>query len=229
MLIISGRGKRAIEDHFDRAPELEAALAGKEHAQAPVPEENQPDIFYVRQGQPRGLGHAVFTARGFVGHVPFLVLLPDEILLSGCDLVKRMMEVRRRYGGSVVALARVDADRVDRYGVVLPRWVEDDVCLLEDMVEKPAPADAPSNLAIIGRYVISPAVFGILENMAPGAGGEIQLTDAIKLLSTREPVHGVVYHGVRFDTGTLAGHVAATLYLARRRPDLWQEVERLLQ
>src|SRR5437763_12416523 len=183
ILFVTGRGKGAIEDHFDVAYELEQALAAKGSderlAQIREPAELA-SVNYTRQGNPRGLGHAVLCAAGHVGDEPFAVLLGDDFIHPSDPLLRRMIDVRARYGGSVVALMQVDSDQVSQYGVVAIEPTDtEDVVTLTDLVEKPAPADAPSNWIIIGRYVCDPAVFEVLRNTPPGRGNEIQLTDAL--------------------------------------------------
>src|SRR6516225_4932610 len=210
VLLITGRGKGAIEDHFDRAFELEQTLAakGKDEQLARVREpEELAKIHYIRQGAPKGLGHAVLCAASHVGDEPFAVLLGDDFIHPSDPLLQRMIDARERYGGSVVALMEVGIDQISLYGAVaFEPTGEDDVVRLTDMVEKPPPDEAPSNKVIIGRYVCDPAIFGVLRETPPGRGGEIQVTDALKTLAQMPPadgggVHGVMFHGRRFDTG----------------------------
>ena len=206
VLLITGRSKRSIEDHFDRNYELEEALAAKDETErlAQVRESSElATVHYVRQGDPKGLGHAVFCAAQHVGDEPFAVLLGDDLIDSRDPLLSRMIEVRKRYGGSVVALMEVDPELVSQYGcAAIEPTDEDGVVRITDLVEKPAPDDAPSNWIIIGRYVCDPAVFGVLRDTPPGRGGEIQLTDALMTLAKTSPaegggVHGVLFHGRR--------------------------------
>src|SRR6202007_3170175 len=194
VLLITGRSKRSIEDHFDRAYELEEALTAKEDWDklAMVRESSElATVHYVRQGDPKGLGHAVLCAAQHVGHEPFAVLLGDDLIDSRNPLLKRMIEVRRRYGGSVVALMEVDPEQVSQYGAAaITPTAEEDVVTVTDMVEKPVPGSAPSNWILIGRYVCDPAIFEVLRNTPPGRGGEIQLTDALLTLAKMSPAEG---------------------------------------
>src|SRR5215469_4345440 len=232
VLLVTGRGKGAIEDHFDRAPELEEALAAKGNderlARVREPEELAM-IHTIRQGAPRGLGHAVLCAARHVGDHPFAVLLGDDFIHLGDPLLQRMIEVRGQYGGSVVALMQVDSDQVSRYGVVAAEPTgTDGVVTVTDLVEKPAPADAPSNWIVIGRYVCDPAVFGVLERTPPGRGGEIQLTDALRTLAQMPAadgggVRGVQFRGRRFDTGNPVDYLRTIVQFACERPDIAAE------
>jgi len=232
VLLVTGRGKGAIEDHFDRAPELEEALAAKGNderlARVREPEELAM-IHTIRQGAPRGLGHAVLCAARHVGDHPFAVLLGDDFIHLGDPLLQRMIEVRGQYGGPVVALMQVDSDQVSRYGVVAAEPTgTDGVVTVTDLVEKPAPADAPSNWIVIGRYVCDPAVFGVLERTPPGRGGEIQLTDALRTLAQMPAadgggVRGVQFRGRRFDTGNPVDYLRTIVQFACERPDIAAE------
>jgi UTP--glucose-1-phosphate uridylyltransferase len=229
ILLITGRGKRAIEDHFDRAYELEQALTAKGDTAglAKIQESNElAAVHYVRQGTAKGLGHAVLCAAGHVGNEPFAVLLADDFIHPDELLLRRMIEVRARFGGSVVALMEVDSDQISLYGAVAmePTGV-DGVVALTDMVEKPAPADAPSNWIIIGRYVCDPAVFGVLRDTPPGRGNEIQLTDALKTLAQMPAeqggrVYGVQFRGRRYDTGNRLDFLRTTIQFACERPEI---------
>ena len=232
ILLVTGRGKGAIEDHFDRAPELEQALAAKgdDKRLARVTEPDELAMIHsVRQGAPKGLGHAVLCAAQHVGDHPFAVLLGDDFIHPRDPLLQRMIEVRGQYGGSVVALMQVDSDQVSQYGVVAAEPTDTDgVVTVTDMVEKPAPADAPSNWIVIGRYVCDPAAFGVLERTAPGRGGEIQLTDALKTLAQMPAgegggVRGVQFRGRRFDTGNPADYLRTIVQFACERPDIAAE------
>src|SRR5690242_13764575 len=207
VLMVTGRNKRSIEDHFDVAYELEDALRAKgdeerlNQVKEPV---DLATMHYVRQGEPKGLGHAVLCAKQHVGHEPFACLLGDDIIDPRDPLLKRMIEVRATYGGSVVALMEVPREHVSLYGAAaIEPTDEDDVVRVTDLVEKPPADEAPSNWAIIGRYVIDPAVFEVLERTPPGRGGEIQLTDALRTLAATAPgeggpVHGVLFRGRRY-------------------------------
>ncbi|MFJ4826479.1 UTP--glucose-1-phosphate uridylyltransferase GalU [Streptomyces bacillaris] len=231
VLLITGRNKRALEDHFDRNYELESALQKKGDADrlARVQESSSlATTHYVRQGDPRGLGHAVLCAAPHVGDQPFAVLLGDDLIDPRDPLLARMIEVQERHGGSVVALMEVEPSQIHLYGCAAVETTEDgDVVKVTDLVEKPAPADAPSNYAIIGRYVLDPAVFDVLRQTEPGRGGEIQLTDALQTLAADEkiggPVHGVVFKGRRYDTGDRGDYLRAIVRLACEREDLGPE------
>jgi UTP--glucose-1-phosphate uridylyltransferase len=233
VLLITGRSKRSIEDHFDRAYELEEALAAKDDTDrlALVRASSElAHVHYVRQGVPRGLGHAVLCAEQHVGNQPFAVLLGDDLIDAKDHLLIRMIEVRQRYGGSVVALMEVDPEQVSQYGcAAIEPTGEDDVVSITDLVEKPVPGEAPSRWIIIGRYVCDPSVFGILKDTPPGRGGEIQLTDALRelvRLGDSEPgggVHGVLFRGRRFDTGNKLDYLRTMVQFACERPDLAQE------
>ncbi|MFF4158979.1 UTP--glucose-1-phosphate uridylyltransferase [Streptomyces sp. NPDC001678] len=227
VLMITGRNKRALEDHFDRAHELETVLEAKgdERRLALVRESSAlATVHYARQGDPLGLGHAVLAAEAHVGPNPFAVLLGDDLIDPRDPLLARMIEVRERHGGSVVALTEVPEDRIHLYGCAVVEPTEEaDAPRITGLVEKPAPGTAPSRYAVIGRYVLDPAVFEVLRHTAPGRGGEIQLTDALHELATTGvggPVHGVVFRGRRYDTGDRADYLKATVRLACERSDL---------
>ena len=222
ILIITGRNKRAIEDHFDRAVELEMTLKaqGKYDLLGLVQELSRVTIHYVRQKEPKGLGHAVLCARHFVGVEPFAVLLGDDIMDAEVPVLKQLMDVHEDCGGSVLGVQEVPRDRVSSYGVVKPKPVKERLWLAEDLVEKPSIEEAPSRLAVLGRYIISPEIFDILETTQPGRGGEIQLTDALKKLSEREPVFAYEFEGRRYDVGDKQGFLEATVDFALKRPDL---------
>ncbi|GAA3201441.1 UTP--glucose-1-phosphate uridylyltransferase GalU [Actinocorallia longicatena] len=232
VLMITGRSKRSIEDHFDRAYELEDALRNKgdQVRLASIQESAElAQIHYVRQGEPKGLGHAVHCARQHVGHEPFAVLLGDDLIASQDNLLQRMIEVRQQYGGSVVALMEVDPAQVSKFGcAAISAGSEEDVVNVTDLVEKPAADEAPSNWIIIGRYVLDPAVFDVLEKTPPGRGGEIQLTDALRTLATMDPeagggVHGVLFRGSRYDTGDKLDYLRTVVQFATEREDLGAE------
>ncbi len=229
VLLITGRSKRSIEDHFDRNYELEEALAAKDDSDrlALVRESSQlATMHYVRQGDPRGLGHAVLCAAQHVGSQPFAVLLGDDVIDPRDPLLTRMIEVRNRYGGSVVALMEVDPEQVSQYGcAAISPTAEDDVVTVTDLVEKPVPGEAPSRWIIIGRYVCDPAVFEVLRHTPPGRGGEIQLTDALRELARGDGggVHGVLFRGHRYDTGNKLDYLRTLVQFACERPDLSDE------
>jgi UTP--glucose-1-phosphate uridylyltransferase len=224
VLLITGRSKRSIEDHFDRAYELEEALVAKEDWDklALVRESSElATMHYVRQGAPKGLGHAVLCAAQHVGHEPFAVLLGDDLIDPKDPLLVRMIDIRNSYGGSVVALMEVNAEEVSLYGcAAVEATAEDDVVMITDLVEKPAPGTAPSRWIVIGRYVCDPEVFDVLRETQPGRGGEIQLTDALKVLAAKGELRGVLFTGRRFDTGNKQDYLRTMVMFAAERPDL---------
>lgn len=239
VLMITGRNKRALEDHFDRVPVLERQLAeqGKDALLASVLETNElgGDLHYVRQGDPKGLGHAVLRAKRHVGDEAFAVLLGDDLIDEKEDLLSRMVEVQERTGGSVVALMEVPREAISAYGAAAIETVEGEEGFVKitGLVEKPAADEAPSNYAVIGRYVLSPKVFEVLENTAPGRGNEIQLTDALQTLAQgdgeREGVYGVVFSGRRFDTGDKLSYLKANVILASERPEFGDDLRAWLK
>ncbi|MGW1837993.1 UTP--glucose-1-phosphate uridylyltransferase GalU [Streptomyces sp. NPDC002067] len=231
VLMVTGRNKRPLEDHFDRNYELEEALhrKGDESRLAKVQESSDlATMHYVRQGNPKGLGHAILCAAPHVGDQPFAVLLGDDLIDPRDPLLQRMIDIQERHGGSVIALMEVDPAQIHLYGCAAATPTgDDDVVVVSDLVEKPDPEHAPSNLAIIGRYVLDPAVFDVLRETAPGRGGEIQITDALQTLaadpSLGGPVHGVVFKGRRYDTGDRGDYLRAIVRLACEREDLGPE------
>ncbi|MGY1746920.1 UTP--glucose-1-phosphate uridylyltransferase [Blastococcus sp. SYSU D00695] len=225
VLMVTGRNKAAIEDFFDRVPELEAALEKKGDAGrlAAVSESTDvAQVHFVRQGEARGLGHAVLQAAAFVGEEPFAVLLGDDLIDARDHLLEQMLAVQADKGGCVVALLDVGAENIDKYGAVaIEEDTSEGVVTITGLVEKPPVDEAPSSLAIIGRYVLAPEVFDVLRETEPGRGGEIQLTDALATLVARgEPVHGVVFDGRRYDTGDKLDYLKAVVRLAVEREDL---------
>ncbi|GAB3282501.1 UTP--glucose-1-phosphate uridylyltransferase GalU [Sinomonas notoginsengisoli] len=236
ILMITGRNKRALEDHFDRVPSLEAMLEAKGDSKklAAIQESNNlGDIHYVRQGDPKGLGHAVLCAERHVGREPFAVLLGDDLIDERDELLSEMIRVQQATGGSVVALMEVPLDSISAYGSADVTAVEgEDYVQVHGLVEKPSPEDAPSNLAIIGRYVLHPAVFEVLHGTEPGRGGEIQLTDALQTLARREGegggVYGVVFRGRRYDTGDKLSYLKAVVTLACARDEFGDELRHWL-
>ncbi|MEU2880610.1 UTP--glucose-1-phosphate uridylyltransferase GalU [Streptomyces sp. NPDC007070] len=224
ILMVTGRHKRAIEDHFDQAFELEQALAAKGDSvrlDAVRDPARLAAIHHIRQRDPLGLGHAVRCARHHVGDEPFAVLLGDDLIDPRESLLSRMLEVRERRAGSVVALMEVDPAQIHLYGCAAVRPAgEEGLVRVTGLVEKPAPEEAPSAYAVIGRYVLDPEVFGVLERTPPGRGGEIQLTDALQELAAGGTVHGVVFDGLRYDTGDKADYLRTVVRLACARPDL---------
>jgi UTP--glucose-1-phosphate uridylyltransferase len=229
VLIITGRNKAALEDHFDHNWELEMALEAKgDHDRlARVRESADLKVHFVRQGQPKGLGHAVHVAKEHVGDQPFAVLLGDDLIDSRDRLLEEMLAVREAKGGSVIALLEVPHDAIRLYGCAAIEGRDGDVVRVSGLVEKPDPEEAPSNLAVIGRYVLDPAVFEVLEHTPPGRGGEIQLTDALQTLAASgEPgggVHGVVFRGRRYDTGDRLDYLKAVVRLGLDHSELGEE------
>jgi UTP--glucose-1-phosphate uridylyltransferase len=232
VLFITGRSKSPLEDHFDRHYELEDRLMNDESKQHLLDRvrgaTDLATVHYVRQGEARGLGHAVLCAAQHVGQEPFAVLLGDDLIDERDVLLTKMVEVQQRLGGCVVGLLEVPFDQIGLYGcAAFDPTDETDVVRITGLVEKPLPANAPSNLAIIGRYVLSPEIFDVLRTTGPGRGNEIQLTDAIEALAHRTdsggPVHGVIFRGRRYDTGDKADYLKAIVQLACDRADLGPE------
>ncbi|HZI37102.1 MAG TPA: UTP--glucose-1-phosphate uridylyltransferase GalU [Acidimicrobiia bacterium] len=231
ILVITGRGKRAIEDHFDRNFELEFYLEqGKKDEELEQVQaiSEMADIHYIRQRDPLGLGHAVSVARQHVGSEPFAVLLGDDIMVDDSKLLKSMLDVYERYGRSVVAVLEVAREDIKNYGCVTPEVMEENLVRVRSIVEKPKPEDAPSNLAVIGRYVFTPEIFDALDRITPGAGGELQLTDAMSLLLETQTVFGYSFETGRYDIGKKIDFLRATVELALDRDDLGDEFKAFL-
>jgi len=223
IIIVTGRGKRAIEEHFDAAFELEYYLQDRgrteELAQIKTISELA-SVSYVRQKEPLGLGHAILCARPLVGEEPFAVFLGDDIIVAQTPCMRQLLDVFERYGGPVVAVERVPSDQISRYGVIKPTPLGGNVFEVLDLVEKPAAHEAPSDLAIIGRYVLTPDLFPILAETRQDPRGEIQLTDALRVLCPRRPLYALEFEGKRYDTGDKLGFLKATVEFALARPDL---------
>jgi UTP--glucose-1-phosphate uridylyltransferase len=232
IIIVSGRGKRAIEDHFDKSYELEETLAkkGKHEMLREVQEiANLANIHYIRQKEPKGLGHAIYCASRFIGNEPFAVLLGDDIVKSDIPCTKQLIDVYEKYGQAVVGVQMVDQKDVSKYGIVAPKEEkEEGVISVETLVEKPPVHEAPSRYAIMGRYVLTPDIFNILEDLPAGAGGEIQLTDAIKILNEKQPILAYNFKGIRYDVGDKFGFIKATIDFALEREDLKDQVYQYL-
>lgn len=231
ILIITGRGKRAIEDHFDHSVEMELFLEAKGHLEllnSVRRISNMVEIHYVRQKEPLGLGHAIFCARKFVGDEPFAVMLGDDVIVSKKPCLGQLMDVHRECQGSVVGVQRVNTADVSKYGIVEHHGVYTRTLRVKDLVEKPKPEKAPSNIAILGRYIIEPEIFGILKNIPPGAGGEIQLTDALRVMALKGNVYAHIFSGKRFDVGDKLGFLQANIEMALAREDLREEFCRYL-
>jgi len=232
ILFVTGRGKRAIEDHFDISFELESILheKGKDDIVKEVRDiAEMVSIFYVRQKQALGLGHAILCAREFVGSDPFAVLLGDDIIDAEKPCLSQLISVFNTYRGSVLALEQVPMENISAYGCVRANALADRIYEVTDLVEKPKEEDAPSDLAIIGRYVLTPEIFPILEKQEPGKGGEIQLTDAILKLSKQQKVYGCQFEGTRHDCGDKLGFLKATIDMALKRDDLGRDLEKYLR
>ena len=233
MVFVTGRTKRSIEDHFDRSVELEQELMARQQhdvldeVQSVLP--SNVNCVYIRQPKPLGLGHAVLCARSVIGDNPFAVLLPDDLMHGkerGC--IAQMADAFARLGSSLLAVENVPRSMTGKYGIVSANKTDGDCFPIDALVEKPDPHDAPSTLAVVGRYVLSPAIFGYLQTQAPGAGGEIQLTDAIARLIEREPVHAFRFQGQRFDCGSKLGFLEATVHYALGRDDLADDFRTVL-
>jgi UTP--glucose-1-phosphate uridylyltransferase len=235
IIIVTGKSKRAIEDHFDSSFELEQNLLtkGKYELLSEVQRATElTDIHYIRQKEPKGLGHAIWCARKFIGNEPFAVLLGDDIVKSEVPCLKQMMDVFEKVHGSVLAVKRVPDDEVSRYGIVDPvpgTSDEDAVIRVRGVVEKPSRESAPSNIAIMGRYILTTTIFDLLETQTTGAGGEIQLTDAIYRLMQSEPVYAYDFEGRRYDTGEKLGYLKTIIDFALERPDLAKDVRAYLK
>lgn len=228
IIIITGRGKRAIEDHFDKSYELEHKLreSGNSEALAEVQRiASMADIFYIRQKEQLGLGHAILCAKKHIGNEPFAVMLGDDIVVSDKPCIGQLVDVFDDVKASVVGVEQVPKSKIQRYGVIKGRRVKDDIYKVDDLVEKPSPEEAPSDLAIIGRYVFQPDIFSSLEKIGPGKGGEYQLTDAMRLVCRKSGLYGLKFKGRRFDIGSKADWIRATVALSMERKDLADELK----
>ncbi len=232
ILFVTGRSKRAIEDHFDISFELEALLydKGKDAELSQVRDIAElVNIFYVRQKHALGLGHAILCAKEFIGSEPFAVLLGDDIIDGEKPCLAQLLDVYRKYRGPVVALEQVPMEHISSYGCVKANQISERVFEVTDLVEKPKREEAPSDLAIIGRYVLTPEIFPILEKQEPGKGGEIQLTDAILKLSKEEAIYGCRFEGIRHDCGDKLGFLKATVDMALKREEFNEEFKKFLE
>ncbi|MCG8685804.1 MAG: UTP--glucose-1-phosphate uridylyltransferase GalU [Desulfobacterales bacterium] len=225
IIFVTGRAKKALEDHFDRSVEIEASLEAKgktellKQIQELVPRTGT--IVYTRQHEPLGLGHAIWCARDIVGDEPFAVLLADDMIQTkGKPVLTEMVEKFDRFRASIAAVMEIEKDQTDKYGILDAGPLEDEMVKINDMIEKPKPEDAPSNLAIVGRYILTPRIWDYLGKKEKGAGGEIQLTDAMKGLLTEQPIFGYKFTGTRFDCGDKAGFQMANLAYSLKRPDM---------
>ncbi len=228
IIIVTGRGKSSIEDHFDVSFELEHLLESKNKTELLSMVRgisDMLDVSYVRQKEALGLGHAVLRAKELVGNEPFAVVLSDDVIAGETPCIRQLLDVYEYYGASVLALMEVPKDQISAYGVVDAEPVSDNgrqgrLFRIRNMVEKPKPADAPSNLAIIGRYILTPEIFQCIESIEPGSGGEIQLTDALKFMLRNRPIYGLKFEGKRYDAGDKLGFLKATVEFALERHDL---------
>lgn len=232
IIFVTGRNKDSIEDHFDEAPELEQVLA--ERGQTEMVDmlrriAEMTEVVSVRQKKPLGLGHAVLCARDLVGEEPFAVMLADDLIDGGIPCIRQLLDIFEETGESVVALMEVPRDEVYRYGVIRGQEIKTHLYQVEATVEKPAVKDAPSNMAIIGRYILRPEIFTILEKLPAGRGGEIQLTDALAQLVQERKVYGCKFRGDRYDIGDKFGFVRATVAYALKRPDMKDRVREYLK
>ncbi len=232
IIIVTGRSKRAIEDHFDKSYELESELlkSGKDDLLKHIQDiSNMVDIHYIRQKEPLGLGHAINCAKAFIGNEPFAVLLGDDVVDAEVPCLKQMIDVYNEYKTSILGVQTVDPEDVSKYGIVNCIHVEDRVYKVKDLVEKPKKDKSPSNIAILGRYIITPKIFECLEKTTPGSGGEIQLTDALKLLASSEAMYAYDFIGRRYDVGNRMGFLEATVEFALKRDDLKDEFRAYLE
>lgn len=223
ILIITGRNKKSIEDHFDKSVELEMELskANKEELLELVRDiSDMVDIHYIRQKEPKGLGHAIHCAKSFVGNEPFAVMLGDDVVDSEVPCLKQLIDCFNEYKTSILGVQTVASENVNKYGIIDGLHIEDRVYKVKRLVEKPALEEAPSNVAILGRYIITPKIFEILEKTKPGKGGEIQLTDALETLITNEAMYAYNFEGRRYDVGDKQGFLEATVEYALKRPEL---------
>ncbi|WP_100487514.1 UTP--glucose-1-phosphate uridylyltransferase GalU [Sporolactobacillus pectinivorans] len=231
IIIVTGKGKRAIEDHFDNAFELEENLRSKQKYNLldKVRQSSKVDIYYIRQKEPRGLGHAVWCARKFIGDEPFAVLLGDDIIQNDPPCLKQMMNQFEKVQSSIVAVKEVPEDRTNRYGIIDPSSQKGRLYDIRSFVEKPPVGKAPSNIAIIGRYILTPAIFDFLGQKQIGSGGEIQLTDAISRVNEQEKVYGYAYQGKRYDVGETLGFIESNIEMALTREDLREDMLHYLE
>lgn len=232
IIIVTGRTKKAIEDHFDKSVELEMELEkkqSKELLEIARSVSQIANIYYIRQKEPKGLGHAVLTAKTFIGNEPFAVLLGDDVIDSEKPALKQMMEVYEKYNASVLGVQTVDRKDVNKYGIVDGIQLDNRIYEVKNMVEKPQINEAPTNVAVLGRYIITPRIFDYLEKQEIGAGGEIQLTDALNKLAKEEPMYAYDFIGNRYDVGNKMGFLQATVEFALKRPELNEEFKTYLK
>ncbi|SCI37663.1 UTP--glucose-1-phosphate uridylyltransferase GalU [Romboutsia sp. 1001713B170207_170306_H8] len=231
ILIITGKNKKSIEDHFDKSVELELDLEkkGKTELLDVVQNiSNMSNIYYIRQKEPKGLGDAIYCAKSFIGNEPFAVMLGDDIVDSKVPCLKQIIDIYNEYRTTVIGVQKVDEQEVNKYGIISAKHIEDRVYKVKDLVEKPEKDKAPSNIGILGRYIITPEIFTILEMLPPGKNGEVQLTDALKVLSKKEAMYAYVFEGKRYDVGDKLGFLEATVDFALKRPELKNEFMKYL-
>ena len=232
ILIITGRNKKCIEDHFDKSIELEMELekSGKSDLLELVRDiSDMVDIHYIRQKEPKGLGHAIYCAKTFVGNEPFAVMLGDDVVDSKVPCLKQLIDCYSEYNTSILGVQKVPEDQVNKYGIINGRFIEDIVYKVNDLVEKPSAEEAPSNIAILGRYIITPEIFKHIEKTKPGKNGEIQLTDALKSLMNQEVMYAYEFDGKRYDLGDKLGFLQATTEYALKKPELRDEFIKYLE
>lgn len=223
ILIVTGRSKKSIEDHFDRSIELELELEkkGKTDMLKMVQDiSNMVNIHYIRQKEPKGLGHAIYCAKSFIGNEPFAVLLGDDIVDAKTPCLKQLIDCYNEYQTTILGVQEVPDSEVNKYGIINAKPIEDNVYKIKDMIEKPNLNEAPSNIAILGRYILTPTIFDILETQQPGKGGEIQLTDALRTLVKSEALYAYIFEGKRYDVGDKLGFLEATVDYALKNPEL---------
>ncbi len=232
ILIITGRNKQSIEDHFDRSIELELVLEKKgktELLKVAKHISEMANIHYIRQKEPKGLGHAIYCAKNFIGNEPFAVFLGDDIVHSKKPCIKQMIEVYNEFKSTILGVQKVRDEDVSKYGIVKGDYIKDKIFSVNDLVEKPSIKEAPSNIAIMGRYIITPEIFEILEKTKPGKDEEIQLTDALKELSKKEDMYAYLFDGIRYDVGDKLGFLKATVEFALNREELKDDFRKYLQ
>ncbi len=230
--VIIGRGKSSIEDHFDRSPELERFLEEKgkfDFLEEIMRISNLAEFHYIRQKEALGLGHAILMAEAFIGNEPFAVLLPDDIYDCKTPCVRQLIDIYEEYSASVIVLGRTDEEGTKKYGIIKPRQISERVFQIEDLVEKPGPKHAFSDLAVIGRYIFDPGIFAAIKEAAPDKKGEIQITDAIAVLLKTRPVYGYLFEGIRYDAGDKLGFIQATIELALKRPEFRKTLQEYLK
>ena len=232
LLFVTGRGKRAIEDYFDYAVELERELEAKNKTELLNIVRNISEmvsIYYVRQKIAKGLGDAIWHAKGFISNEPFGVLLADDIIDSGIPVLKQMIDVYKEHPGIILAVMEVPVQDTELYGIIEGKKIADGLYQVKDLVEKPHPMEAPSNIAIVGRYILTPSIFESLETTKPGKNGEVQITDAIKNLAHKEKIYAYMFKGTRFDVGEKVGYLKANIAFALKREGIGEELRKYLK